>query len=204
MNRIFRTLALGLCAMSSAIDASAAPQTLTFDGIPGAVASTANNSLIDLSPAYGGLNWNGFNLSHIDLTPDSGYQTGVVSGDWAAYNAYGLPAEFFTAGEAFSLISAYVTSAWYDAQTVRFDGYRDGVLTYRWDIEITDAGPTYIQFGWQVDHVVLSKVNGQTTLGEQIVIDNLVIDTAPVPEAGAWAMMLTGLGLIGLFARRQD
>jgi len=34
-------------------------------------------------------------------------------------------------------------------------------------------------------------------------MDNLTINAAPVPEAETYAMMLAGLGLLGLAARRR-
>jgi len=82
--------------------ANAVVTVLTFDDVTGAN--------IDLIPdGYGGLNWD--NMAVLDapvLHPGSGYENGLVSGDYVAFNNAELVA---TVTESpFNFIGAYLTA----------------------------------------------------------------------------------------------
>lgn len=59
---------------------------------------------------------------------------------------------------------------------------------------ITFAGPAFSSFSF--DHAQNPSQNG-------FVIERITITTSPVPEAETYAMLLAGLGALGLMARRR-
>lgn len=188
-------LALGLvpCAQATVTGTT----TLTFDDIPLADAAEWENSIATLAPTYGGLSWDNVYVMHRDYAAiqslDPGYQNGVVSGDWVAFNAYSDPASFFD-GTAFTLVSAYVTRA-AGTGNVHFDGYLGASLVHSMNVVANDAAPTFVTFNWSgVDRVTLSS-------DSQTVLDNLTV--AAVPEPETYAMFLAGLGLMGVVVRRR-
>jgi len=51
--------------------------------------------------------------------------------------------------------------------------------------------------------VELSFVNKSAALHDPVMLDAITVSTAAVPEPSTWAMLLVGLGMVGLQARRQ-
>jgi hypothetical protein len=78
-------------------------------------------------------------------------------------------------------------------------------LTYQLDVGLNTLAPAAVVFNWAgVSKVVFNSGNRQF---QQLVLDDVRIDLAapplPVPEPEAYAMLLAGLGLLGLLARRR-
>jgi len=76
---------------------------LTFDDIiTGVTIGTVPNG-------YGGFNWNQLKVIHKNYWPDSGYNRGTVSGEYAAWSH--IAATVSDSG-TFNFVGAYFTSAW--------------------------------------------------------------------------------------------
>lgn len=159
--RLGVVLLLAATHLAMALPAGAA--TLTFEG------------LVDRSKipdGYGGLNWNenSYALNATAYSTPSGYQTGRVSGDYVAYNAYGSQAAFSVPSGTFTFVSAHITSAWYNDNNVRVQGLRAGSTIYDQTVVANTTASAFFTFNYAgVDTVTIS------TSRYQIAIDNLTV-----------------------------
>jgi hypothetical protein len=198
--KILHTATLLLALGTLALPAHAAPADVQFDDValqPGQYRAISNG--------YADLDWDNFYVynTSADDVKNSGFGHGTSSGSNAAFNGGGKNAGF-SRGSAFNLLSVNLTKAW-QANVVHFDGYVGDILSYQLDVELNTAAPAAVVFNWAgVNKVVFNSGNAQY---QQLVFDDLRIDLAapplPVPEPEAYAMMLAGLGLLGLLARRR-
>lgn len=184
----------GLFALCATLSSHASAEVITFDDI-----STSNGS-VPISNGYHGFDWNNFyvlDASQSGGTTNTGYQTGTVSAPNVAYNGYADPASFSSV-TAFSLNSLEVTKAW-NAGITHFDGYVGNILTYSMNVTSSTTAPTSVVFNWSgLNKVVMSDGNSTN----HTAIDNLSVTAVPEPET--YALMLAGLGLMGVIARRRN
>jgi len=164
--------------------------TITFDDL------VSDTDGIEIADGYAGLNWDNFYvLNGTDY--GAGYAAGVVSGSNVALNWYDHPASFSN-GAGFNLVSLYVTKAWYSGVT-HIEGYSGSSLVYSADVTSSTTSPTFVSLNWvNVTNVVIS--DGDASYHSAI--DNITI--AAVPEPETYAMLLAGLGLVGVAARRRQ
>ncbi len=90
---------------------------LTFDDI-----STSESASIP--DGYGGFNWEDFHYINAPaVVPDSGYDNGLVSGDYVAFaSTYENPGTGRILGDLFTFNGAYLTGGWRDGLNVKVDG----------------------------------------------------------------------------------
>ncbi len=177
---------------------------ITFDDVPGADPLSAFN---DIPDGYGDLNWENLNVLHESYNPGSGFENGVVSGEWAAFNSYEEVAGIN--GELFTFDGAYLTGAWNDGLNINVVGYRDGMEIYNTAVVVNTEGPTWFDFNYaNVDELVFSSYGGisnPNTLygyGTHFVMDDF---TFHVPEPATLTFIGMGLlFLVGLIARKRS
>lgn len=88
--------------------------------------------------------------------------------------------DFLEADGLFNFNSVHLGAAWYSDLSVAVEGFRDGVSVYSTVVSaLTYTGSTLVNFGWT----------------------NLSVSAVPEPES--YALMLTGLGLMGAITRRR-
>jgi hypothetical protein len=190
-------LIVAAVGLLSALSANAALTVVDFESVPGAVATGSNNSVPD---GYAGLHWSSsFYVLHRDYNPVSGYEYGAI-GDWVGYSAYADPLSFWS-DDDFDFKGLYLASAWTPAESVTITAFNNGVQKYSSIVTATDAEdqlPQLFAFNWKgVDEVVFSGYSSH------IVVDNLQLKIAPVPEPETYAMLMAGLGVMGFVARRR-
>jgi hypothetical protein len=198
--KILHTTTLLLALGALATPAHAAPADLHFDDIallPGQYQA--------IGDGYADLDWDNFYIINTSGggVKDSGYGHGTASGSNAAFNGGGKNAGF-SRGSAFNLLSVNLAKAW-KANVVHFDGYVGDTLSYQLDVALTTTATAAVEVNWAgVNKVVFNSGDSQY---QQLVLDDLRIDLAapplPVAEPEGYAMLLAGIGLLGLLARRR-
>jgi hypothetical protein len=180
--------------------------TLTFDdiGIGGNIPS-----------GYGGLQWGPFSnyLTATDnpsFFANSGYENGVVSGDFIAYNQW--DEDITVSGPTFDFNSAYLTSAWNTGLSITVTGKLGAATLYSQTVVVNTTGPTFFTFDFLgIDQLIFDSFGGVSDLfpqyeddGHHFVIDNITINepAAAVPDGGT-ALAMFGLGMLGLGAIRR-
>ena len=184
-------------------------QDINFDSIAG----TYNA----IQSGYAGMNWNNLielNAQNYSFNP-SGYLNGNTSSPNVAFNAYGSPASFYSVGlTPFALTSAEFTAAWFNNLNLEVEGYLGGHLVYDQNFTLQETAPQDLQFGSVMVDTVNFFTSGGTPApgvigsGTQFALDDLIVNGssvngAPVPDAGATALLLgLSAGAIGLIRRK--
>ena len=101
------------------IGSAAQAAVITFDDLPATEVDAIHNG-------YHGFHWgDDFMTSvayiHKDTMPGTGFETGVVSGDYAAFNF--LATTSIISGEQFDFNGAYLTAAWNDGLNIEVTGF---------------------------------------------------------------------------------
>ena len=167
------------------------------DGIEqGKKATTLNFDDIDVSafqgaafmPAgYGGLTWsadwvvaNSAEWYQTNPYPNSGWFSGITSGEQIAWNNAGVPVEI--TAKSFNIESFELTAAWDKKMSVEIVAYSHGDIVYDETVIVGDKKPTLIELGLKgIDDLVLTpteikvdpKAGGGS--GSFMVIDDMVV-----------------------------
>lgn len=167
--------------------AAAAATTIGFDDL----ALDPVNTPVPLG--YAGFIWRKLGVqTPTPSTAGSGYETGVTSGDQAAYAYGGAPVTMALPRGRFTLESVALTSARNTSQQVDIYGYHRGVEKYHVTVTISDRAPTVLDLDFvDVRRVVFVASNGFDDpalegQGDHIVFDDLVVSDLyqrPAPAA---------------------
>jgi PEP-CTERM motif-containing protein len=212
---------IGLTCLLLVRIAPAAAAPVTFDDI---VSAPACNSAIPAG--YGGLNWSNFQIEcDADYMGTYGNPYGSPSGEYAAFNAFGLAAVELTAtAEPFTFGGASFTSwadrgafsdpsAPFSAQTLALIGYRPGDLpdlpTYYLELALDPTMYVAQQLGWtgleRLAFVsgdgVAFNINGLSWLMDDV---DVSVERTVVPEPGTLSMLGAGLLSLAMSRRRRQ
>ncbi|SFN32623.1 PEP-CTERM protein-sorting domain-containing protein [Nitrosospira briensis] len=200
MNRQSLLIAAALFTFTST---SHATKLITFDEISNLSASSVPDN-------YEGFKWTNFDyvnpFSSTSGFESSGARNGLVSLRYLAVNHGGLPAQFEST-TPFTLNSAYFGSAFKDGLQVTVEGQSGGLIVDTKLFTVNATGRNLETFNWQnVDTVLISATGGTRnplygSSTSNFTMDNLIVSNVPEPES--YAMLLAGLGLVSLMARRR-
>jgi len=162
----------------------ASPAFFVSDGTDGALimGTTQTNGAIST-----GFNWGGSN--HFEINTLNGAPSGSITGGAMSLDLSGLVAEFTSGNTAFPFPpdagTLQTSASMIDANHY----FYTADWTHVFNNDVYDLTTLAIQTNWNGSGAVL-HLEGIATL-------------APVPEAETYAMMLAGLGLVGLVAHRR-
>ena len=157
---------------------------------------------------YGGLNWTNFWViaPHLDSSLDgsSGWQNGLFSGDFLAYNQAGAPAEV-SSGTAFDFVGVNMNAAYRDGLLVTATGLRNGTPLFQETIEVNTDLAQYFAFNFigidTLQFVSQGGIAPEAWDGTHFNIDNFAYNAAPVPvPAAVWLFGSSIIGFAGLCA----
>lgn len=144
-------------------------------------------------PAAHGMQW-------VDLTGNVGYDKGLRSDAVAttpglAYTLSFDLGDYYPSGFQSSTVAVRINGG---APTLFSNPYQAGVMDWErksmtW---LADASTTQIS--------IIGVQNGGLSNNYGIGLDNVVFELNPVPEPASYALMLAGLGLVGVAARRRN
>lgn len=191
-------LSLGL---STAANTQAA--VITFDDLPA--------TEIDAIPeGYHGFIWgesffSNVSYIHKDAVPDSGYENGVVSGDYAAFNFLASTSLIkTTGGETFDFNGASFASAWKDNTNLMVTGFLNNAALFTQTVIINTSAAQWFDFNFFGINALEFKVWNYTPNdgNDYYVMDNFTYnDSATVPESSSLALLL--LGIAGILVGRR-
>ena len=210
----FNPAFIGLICLVLARTTPAHAGALTFDDI---VSPPACNSAIP--GGYGGLTWPNFELEcDADFMGSSGNPYGSPSGEYAAFNAFGLAAVALTANAGTFTFGGASFASWaqlggfapFSAQSLALIGYRPGDLpdlpTYYLELSLDPTMYVAQSLGW-TGLERLSFISGDGVVfnvdGLSWLMDDIDVTTTAAPEPGTLAMLGTGLLSLAIARRRR-
>lgn len=194
---------IALAALLAASLGAAHAAVLTFDDVSTSSAIPAG---------YGGLDWSNF-YSHTGIDTfnygGTGYVNGLVSGTQDVYNANATAATVSAiSAQGFNLADAYFTGAWNNGLKIVADATFENGQHDSKTFFVDTTGPVDEHFNWSgLASVTFTSSGGTPQLGltgsgTHFVMDNFNT-TLAVPEASNTAMLLAGIGLLAVAARRR-
>ncbi len=161
---------------------------------------------------YGGFGWANFGVVCGDCVPGSGFDTGTVSGDYVALNAFAKPASITSSG-IFDFNGASLTAAWRDSLNMTVKGYvgDSRVSGYSTTVVVDTTGPTWFDFNYVgIDRLEFDSFGGKAVFlyssGEHFAMDDFTFTpSTPISNPSPGAILLGGIGvsLVGWLRRRR-
>lgn len=196
LKKVFLPLVL---SVGVAVSTNAA--VITFDDLPATDAGLIENG-------YAGFDWSSFGYANKSVLPGSGYETGVVSGDYAAYNDFAETSSL--SGSLFDFNGAFLTGAWNDGLNIEVKGFSGGTELYSTTVVVNTSIAQWFDFNFfGIDSLSFRSFGGEKNAqfemdsgGEHFVMDNFTINEfSSVPESSTLALLL--LGVAGLLLGRR-
>jgi hypothetical protein len=161
---------------------------------------------------YGGLDWANFGVMRGDCNPGSGFDTGTVSGDYVAFNAWAKPASITSSG-IFDFDGAYLTAAWRDGLNITVAGYENDSLLYSTTVVVDTTGPMWFDADDKyngINRLEFDSFGGTDVFlnssGEHFAMDDFEFtrsDPISNPSPGALLLGSIGAGLVGWLRKRR-
>lgn len=192
-----KTLAASAILSLSALSTQAQATTIDFDDL---ATPLGGGTIGYLSTAYG-LTWTGiYDDYSVVISPNT---SSVFGGGDTAHSGINFAwsngsTEFAIIGTAFTFNSIWIRTPWATAP-LEVKGFKDGVEIY--SVSTTATG-TYQHLVF--DFVDIDKVTFSGENSGNLLFDDVVVNEVPaVPEPETYGMLLAGLGILGIAARRK-
>ena len=205
MNPLLRHLPIA--TLLSVFTFSAHAATLDFEGI-----SHGSDGYYWNMPAYAGYQWSNFGLMDQSVYTKaygddySGFVRGATSGVNQIFNLSGNDAAITRSGGGlFDFNSANMISAWLSDHAVKVTGWLNGIAAYEKVVTLQKTSTQSLSFDFiGIDKLTFSSVKEGRPSYEptQFILDDMALTVAAVPEPSTYAMLIAGLGVIGLVSRR--
>jgi len=204
--KIKKSLAAAL-ALSAGLMGTATTQAavINFDDLPSVEFADA------IANGYQGFDWSWFNYIDKFALPNTGFEKGVVSGQYAAYNDFAATAT--TSGSLFDFNGAYLTAGWNDGLNIEVSGFVNGVVQYTKTVVVNTAHAQWFDFNFfGIDSLSFSAYGGERNPqldndGEHFILDNFTYnEPRPATQVSEPSnLMLIGLGIIllGVMTNRR-
>ena len=192
--------------ISSAICTQAA--VITFDDLP-------ETDIGSISAGYSSFNWGDSFLTnvayaHKDAIPGTGFETGVVSGNYAAFNFLATTSVINTiGGELFDFNGAYLTAAWHDGLNIEITGFLDNLALFTQTIVVNTNAAQWFDFDFAGINSLSLRAWGGVSIdpnngGEFFVMDNFTYnESTSVPESSPLILLLLGIAAVVLGRKTQ-
>jgi hypothetical protein len=159
---------------------------------------------------YGDFDWVNFGVIRRDCIPGSGFDTGTVSGDNVAFNAWAKPASIVSSG-TFDFDGASLTAAWRDGLNITVAGYENDSLLYSTTVVVDTTDHAWFEFNYAgIDRLEFDSFGGEDAFswnsGEHFAMDDFTFTpSTPIsnPSPGAILLGSLGVGLVGWLRRRR-
>ncbi|WP_331345184.1 hypothetical protein [Cellvibrio sp. UBA7661] len=201
----FHSLFLSLL-LSLGLSAAATTQAavITFDDLPA-------TELDAIPTGYRGFNWGAshmvnVNYFHKDLIPGTGFENGVVSGDYAAFNF--LATTSTITGDIFDFNGAYLTAGWNDGLNIEVTGFLNNLALFTKTVVVSTQQAQWFDFSFVgINSLSLRAWGGTsidgTTGNDFFIMDNFTYNEATsVSESSSLALLL--LGVAGIVLGRKN
>ena len=178
-----------------------------------AFVGAAQAEVLDFGPNGSGTSFfkKDVNAWYIDATTVTGYNgsgyesmVNATGNKWVASNyAEASPISFVSISGLFDLDSMWLAGAWGD-QTLTITGWANGVQVFQDDnVKIGKTAQEYFFTGFKgIDTLTIERGSEWINGGNAWVLGSMAV--TPVPEPEAYAMLLAGLGMVGVMVRRRQ
>jgi hypothetical protein len=194
-----KSLAIALALSFGLLGRTAAQaEVITFDDLPQIEFADV------ISNGYQGFDWSWFGYIHQAALPNTGFEQGVVSGQYAAYNDFAATAT--TSGSLFDFNGAFLTGAWNDGLNIEVTGSTNGLASYSKTVVVNSTQAQWFDFNFLgIDSLSFRSYGGERNPlldgeGEHFIVDNFTynepVNSAQVSEPPA--LMLFGMGIFFL------
>lgn len=144
----------------------------------------------DLQAGYGGLNWSSNFDVYYGPGLSSGYNAGTVSGDYAAFNSYGVDVSL--SNGVFDWDGAWFSDP-HDNTLLSISGYANGTLLYSTNLQLAFSSPIWFQADWTgVDTIIFNVAENDWFTMDDFTFN----ESSQIPEPTS--LWLLGLGLVSL------
>ena len=174
----------------------------TFSSVAGVITfdDYTTGDFTKIIDSYHGFTWNNMYVVRGAYQSGTGYERGVVSGDYAAFNGFGDDASMLLSSDTeFDFNGAYFTGALRNV-AVTISGFRNGAVVYQETIGASNDVATWFDLNMlNIDQLSFSSKNSQ------FVMDNFTYNrTTSVPEPGTLSLLLVGsLALFGFAWKKR-
>lgn len=192
---------VGAALIALGTGGAAQATVLTFDDI------SPIDDYASIPNGYGGLDWDNFSYLNSLSIPNSGYNNGIVSGNYVAFNVAGDPA--IVGNGVFDFNSAYLTAAWNNSLSITVEGLNNGSSLYSTTVVVDTNSPILFDFDYRgINELRFTSFGGDNAgfngRGTQFAMDNFNFTPVPEPASVLGVLAFGALGASSLLKRKQQ